>query len=100
MTKTETISLMKKIQQCEEILKDFWDRVDKMQKKLNSRLLTIEDRERLELELEKLQEVLKKNEDILKKLRRKNSQSFMVAASLIFICFLLFGIYSMFFGKI
>lgn len=97
---TETSSVMEKIQQSQEIIKDTWDRVDKIQKKLNSKLLTIDEREKLEHELEKVQEVLKKNEDILKRLRRKNSQSFMVAASLIFICFLLFGIYSMFFGKV
>lgn len=97
---SETNSVMKKIQQTEEILKDTWERVDKIQKKLNSKLLTIDDRERLECELGKVQDVLRKNEDILKRLRRENSKSFMIAASLIFICFLLFGIYSMFFGRI
>ena len=92
--------MFSQIQQVEEILKGSWHRVEIIQRKLKTKLLTIEDRERLETELQEVQDVLKKNEDTLKSLRRQNSKSFMVAASLIFVCFLLFGIYSMFFHKI
>ncbi|XP_033210881.1 uncharacterized protein LOC117168976 [Belonocnema kinseyi] len=96
----DTSSIMTKIHQVEGILKDSWHRVDIIQRKLNTKLMTIEDRERLEIELQDVQDVLKKNEDTLKSLRRQNSKSCMVAASLVFVCFLLFGIYSVFFGKV
>ena len=87
------------IQQVEEILKDSWYRVEVIQKKLKTKLLTMEDREALETELEEVQKVLKRNEETLQSLRHENSKSFMVAGSLIFVCFLLFGVYSMFYGK-
>lgn len=91
---------MKKIHQVDEILKNSWHRVEKIQEKLRTKLLTTEHREKLETELEEIQEALKENRNTLKYLRRENSKSFMIAACLVFICFLFFGIYSMFIGNI
>lgn len=75
-------------------------KLDMLTKKLKTKLFTMETREELETQLEEIKEVLKKNEEKLKKLRRQNTKSFMVAASIIFACFLLYGLYLMFYGTI
>lgn len=84
----------------EESLKDTLYRVEVIEKKLKTKLLTTENRERLENELEEVKEVLRRNEKKLQNLRKENSKSFMVAACLIFVCFLLYGIYLMIFENI
>ncbi|XP_015586096.1 coiled-coil domain-containing protein 167-like [Cephus cinctus] len=98
MEKTKTI--MTEMQSVEDTLKASLHRVDGIEKKLKTKLLTFENRERLERELEEVKEVLKRNEEQLKSLRHENTRTFMVAAALVFACFLLFGLYSMFFGTI
>lgn len=75
-------------------------KLDMLTKKLKTKLLTMETREELETQLEEIKEVLKKNEEKLKKLRKQNTKSFMIAASIIFACFLLYGLYLMFYGTI
>lgn len=75
-------------------------KLDMLKKKLKTKLLTMETREELETQLEEIKEVLKKNEEKLKKLRKQNTKSFMIAASIIFVCFLLYGLYLMFYGTI
>ncbi|KOC63127.1 hypothetical protein WH47_02636 [Habropoda laboriosa] len=75
-------------------------KLDVLEKKLKTKLLTMESREELETKLEEIKEVLKKNEEKLKRLRKQNTKSFMVAASLAFACFLLYGLYFMIYGKI
>lgn len=75
-------------------------KLDMLTKKLKTKLFTMETREELETQLEEIKEVLKKNEEKLKKLRKQNTKSFMVAASIIFACFLLYGLYLMFYGTI
>ena len=88
------------IQKAEDALKDSLYRVDVLEKRLKTKLLTMENRERLESELVEVKEVLKKNEEKLQGLRKQNTKSFMVAASLIFACFLLYGLYLMLYGKL
>lgn len=75
-------------------------KVDVLEKRLKTKLLTMESREELETKLEEIKEVLRKNEDKLKSLRKQNTRSFMVAACIVFACFLLYGLYSMFYGSI
>lgn len=75
-------------------------KLDMLTKKLKTKLFTMETREELETQLEEIKEVLKKNEEKLKKLRKQNTKSFMIAASIIFACFLLYGLYLMFYGTI
>lgn len=84
----------------EDTLKDSMYKVDVLEKKLRTKLLTIESREQLETKLEEIKEVLKKNEEKLKHLRKENTKSFMVAGSLVFLCFLFYGLYLMIYGKI
>jgi len=84
----------------EESLKDTLHRVEVIERKLKTKLLTTENRERLENELEEVKEVLRQNEKELQNLRKENSKSFMIAACLVFVCFLLYGIYVLIFGNV
>lgn len=68
-----------------------------IERRLKTKLLTVENRERLEAELEEVKEVLKRNEERLLSLRKEKTRSFIVAAALIFACFLIYGIFLMFF---
>ncbi|KYN36238.1 hypothetical protein ALC56_09198, partial [Trachymyrmex septentrionalis] len=60
----------------------------------------ITNREKLENELEEVKEVLRRNEKELQNLRKENSKSFMIAACLVFVCFLIYGTYLLIFGNI
>jgi len=79
----------------EESLNDTLYKVEVIERKLKTKLLTTENRERLEKELEEVKAVLRRNEKELQSLRKENSKSFMVVVCLIFICFLLYGVYVM-----
>ncbi|PBC33571.1 uncharacterized protein LOC108001777 [Apis cerana] len=97
---TQDESIITKIQKVEDTLNESMYKLDMLTKKLKTKLFTMETREELETQLEEIKEVLKKNEEKLKKLRKQNTKSFMVAASIIFACFLLYGLYLMFYGTI
>ncbi|EGI63558.1 hypothetical protein G5I_08076 [Acromyrmex echinatior] len=99
----ENISLdmdMQIMEHVEESLKDTLYRVEAIERKLKTKLLTTENREKLENELEEVKEVLRRNEKELQNLRKENSKSFMIAACLIFVCFLIYGTYLLIFGNI
>lgn len=87
------------MEQAEESLKDNLYRVEVIEKKLKTKLLTTENRERLENELEEVKQVLRQNEKELQNLRKENSQSFMITVYLVFVCFLFYGVYLMIFGN-
>ncbi|KAK2587736.1 hypothetical protein KPH14_003845 [Odynerus spinipes] len=93
---SENDTIMTKILHVEDALKESLHRVEIIERRLRTKLLTTENRERLENELEEVKEVLKKNEEKLHDLRRENTKSYMVAACLVFICFLVYGVYCMF----
>lgn len=93
---SENDTIMTKIQHVEDAVKESLHRVVVLEKRLKTKLLTIENRERLETELEDVKQVLKDYEDKLRSLRKENTRSFMIAASLVFICFLIYGVYCMF----
>lgn len=84
----------------EESLKDTLYRVEVIEKKLKTKLLTTENRERLENELEEVKEVLRRNEKKLQSLRKENSKSFIVAICLVLVCFFIYGIYLIVFNNI
>lgn len=52
-------------------------------------------RKEIESELVEIKKLLDKNEEILKGLHKENSRSFVLAVMLMFLCFLLYGIYVM-----
>ncbi|KYN13420.1 hypothetical protein ALC57_14433, partial [Trachymyrmex cornetzi] len=74
--------------------------VEIIERKLKTKLLTTVNREKLENELEEVKEVLRRNEKELQNLRNENSKSFMIAACLIFVCFLIYGTYLLIFGNV
>ncbi|KZC08263.1 hypothetical protein WN55_09166, partial [Dufourea novaeangliae] len=88
------------VQNVEDALKDSLYRVNVLEKRLKTNLLILAKREQLETELEEVKNVLKKNEEKLQSLRKENTKSFMVAGSLVFACFLLYGLYLMVYGKL
>lgn len=88
------------MQTVEDALEASLHKVGVIEKKLKTKLLTIENRTRLEGELEDVKDVLSKNQKALKDLRHENTRSFMIAASIVFALFLLFGLYSLIFGGI
>ncbi|XP_017885245.1 uncharacterized protein LOC108628073 [Ceratina calcarata] len=94
-------SIMTKIQEMENTLNESMYKLDVLKKRIQRKLLTTENREELEAKLEEYKEILVKTEEKLKKLRKQNTKSFMVAGCLIFamwiVCFLLYGLYSIFF---
>lgn len=84
----------------EESLKDTLYRVEVINKKLKTKLLTTENRERLENELEEVKEVLRRNEKKLQSLRKENSKSFIVAICLVLVGFFIYGVYLIVFNNI
>ncbi|XP_012522833.1 uncharacterized protein LOC105828843 [Monomorium pharaonis] len=98
MTRDDTI--ITKMEHVEESLKDTLYRVEMIERKLKTKLLTAENREKLENELEEVKEVLRRNEKELQNLRKENSKSFMITACLVFVCFLIYGIYLLIFGNV
>lgn len=82
----------------EDCLKDSLHRVDVIEKNLATKLLTSERRERLEKELELVKEVLKKNETQLKNLRKENTKSFIIVGTIVFACYLIYGLYCMYYN--
>jgi hypothetical protein len=65
-----------------------------LEKKL-AQEITIDNRETLEAELLAAKELLKQYENSIIKLRKDNSKTFMISACLVFVIFLIFGLYSM-----
>ncbi|XP_046734060.1 uncharacterized protein LOC124404172 [Diprion similis] len=93
-------TIINEMEVVQEALEASLHKVELIEKKLRTKLLTIENRNRLERELEEVKDVLDRNEKALKDLRHENTRSFMIAASFVFACFLLFGLYSMIYGGI
>ncbi|KAK0092405.1 hypothetical protein PV326_001515 [Microctonus aethiopoides] len=87
------LTVMTELQRLEDTLKDSMHRVEVIEKKLTTKLLTMESRERLEHELELVKEVLQKNEKRLQSLRKENTKTFMIAAAVVFAIFLIYGLY-------
>ncbi|KAF4522519.1 hypothetical protein B566_EDAN002605 [Ephemera danica] len=97
MSNSQPGSVMSQVEKVEEAMKNCFHRLDVLERKLKSKHLDDEQRTTLEKELDNVKSLLKQQEDDLKKLRTENSKSFMVAAVLMFVAFLVFGLYSMFF---
>jgi len=81
------------LQKVQDILQHTHHRINILEKQLAHKT-EIENREELELELENAKKVLKRNEEHLIRLRKDNTKTFMIVACLIFVIFLLFGLYN------
>lgn len=86
------------MQKVQDVLRHTHYRIDVLEKKL-AQQITIDNRESLESELTSAKEVLKRNEEKLLKLRKSNTGTFVITACIIFLIFLIYGIYSMIYNK-
>lgn len=85
------------MQKVQDVIYHTNHRIGVLERKLLQKI-QIDNRESLELELNEAKKILKKNEEQLMKLRKDNTKSFMIAACLIFIIFLIFGLYNIIFN--
>lgn len=84
-------------QKVQDIIRHTYHRIDVLEKKL-AQQNTIDNRESLETELETAKNILQKNEEKLLSLKKDNTKTFMIAVCLIFVIFLIFGLYLMIFN--
>lgn len=82
----------------EGTIEDLTIRMKSLEAALDSEDVQPDKRDDLELELADIKKVLEASREQLTALQKKNRQSFMVAAILFFICFLLYGLYVMVVG--
>ncbi|CAL8100004.1 unnamed protein product [Orchesella dallaii] len=92
-------SVMKKIDETENELKSCYHRLETLEKNLQYRPMTMEEREAMEEDVRQLKEVLKTQEKNLKELRSENRSSMIVAVTLLICTFLFYGIYHMMFRQ-
>lgn len=87
-----------RIRDMEGTIEDLTIRMKSLEAALDSEDVQPDKRDDLELELADIKKVLEASREQLTALQKKNRQSFMVAAILFFICFLLYGLYVMVVG--
>ena len=87
------------IEKREEEIKQFYYRIETVEKSLRLRELTPDQRTEFEKELDLLKTVLKNNEEQLKSLQKENYKTGIIAMALIFICFFVYGLTVMFWNK-
>lgn len=85
------------LQKVQDVVRRTYHRISVIEKKLVQQI-TLDNRETLESELSNAKELLKKNEEKLSKLQKDNTKTFMIAACLIFVIYLFYGLYSMIFN--
>ncbi|XP_049789625.1 uncharacterized protein LOC126195157 [Schistocerca nitens] len=92
---SEPRSILSGIRSAEDCIKYGFYRIEALERNLRSRHLSSDERQRIEGELEEVKEELKRNQHELKHLQKENTKSFAMAAILMFLCFLVFGVYKM-----
>lgn len=92
-------SVTDEISKREAEIKDFYHRIENVERALRLRELTPEQRTEFEKELELLKTLLKNNEEQLKTLQKENYRTGVLATALVFICFLVYGLQAMFWNK-
>lgn len=74
-------------------------RVESLEKRLQSQDLDQNKKSAIENELVEIKKLLSTNKTHLSSLHKENTRSFMIAACLMFLTFLLYGIYVMTYGN-
>ena len=69
-----------------------------MEKRLESPELSAEKKHEVATELKEIKKLLNVNKELLHGLRKENSKSFILTACLVFLCFLIYGLYVMIYG--
>lgn len=83
------------VQLANDTIKQLKSRVSFMESRLRNDELPDIKRKEVENELTEIKKLLDKNEEILKGLHKENSHSFVLAVMVMFLCFLIYGIYVM-----
>lgn len=79
-------------------IEDLTIRMKSLEAALDSEDVSAEKQDDLELELADIRKVLEASKEQLTGLQKKNRQSFVLAAILFFLCFLIYGVYVMWVG--
>lgn len=79
-------------------IEDLTIRMKSLEAALDSEDVSGEKQDDLELELADIRKVLEASKEQLTGLQKKNRQSFVLAAILFFLCFLIYGVYVMWVG--
>ncbi|XP_053675162.1 uncharacterized protein LOC128725444 [Anopheles nili] len=89
----EHCSYQKQIDVTNDTIASLRERLRRMEQKLNDPALPEDRRREMSLELKEINKLLETNEEQLKLMHKENSKTFVVAACLFFICFLVYGLY-------
>lgn len=87
-------SILAQISKVQNALEEHYYRVDVLEKALQYKEMTSEEREAMEAELEAIKNVLSKNEEALKDLHAENRKTSHVAFLFIFLCVAIFLVYT------
>jgi Coiled-coil domain-containing protein 167 len=71
-----------------------------MESRLSSPLLPEDKRKEIETELTEIKKLLETNTELLSKLHKENSKSFVLVAIFVFISFLLYGLWAMWYNGV
>lgn len=94
----ESQDYAQRIRDMEQTIEDLTIRMKSLEAAIDAEDVPDEKRDDLELELSDIRKVLMASKEQLVALQKKNRQSFMVAAILFFLCFLVYGVYVMVVG--
>ncbi|KAG5888619.1 hypothetical protein JTB14_022635 [Gonioctena quinquepunctata] len=87
---------MQEISKTEEAVKATYERIEKLEDKLNIESLPENKRKIIELELCEVRKLLKTHEDQLAHLRTHNRKTFVFVAALMFVIFTVYMLYVLF----
>lgn len=73
-------------------------RIQLLESSLKSPNLSDDKRKVMEHEINEIKKLLDTNKELLSQLHKENSKSFALTASLVFACFLVYGVYVMIYG--
>ena len=86
------------IESSNEIISTLMQRIQSMESCLKDPNIESVKRKIIETELNEIKKLLTTNKELLSKLHKDNSKSFALTACLVFLCFLVYGIYVMIYG--
>lgn len=81
-----------------DAIEQLMERIKDMENNLKSPSLSNEKRKIIENEINEIKKLLTTNKELLSQLHKENTKSFALTASLVFACFLLYGVYVMIYG--
>ncbi|KAG4075308.1 hypothetical protein HA402_003099 [Bradysia odoriphaga] len=90
--------IQEQISNANDTIEQLMQRIELLETSLKSPNLMDDKRKIMETEINEIKKLLSTNKDLLADLHKENSKSFALTASLVFACFLLYGVYVMIYG--